>query len=393
MIFLLSCSGKDGDMVLPDKDEVHVEFRIPRTFASGPEIMTKSDIIDGLNENDHSVRKLLDPDIMLGTLPPGSTLWMMYSEKIDGTTYSEQELRAYRVLSDAGYHSLYACQVVTDRDSGGNITGYHMGEMLPDEPLILQNGKTYRFKMVSPAYDLTSDFKIPVDNGMYLYSSDGRYWETRPTEITVNSNDISDGHYVMYVTLNPMVQQVARMNFTIVRDQDSAIHSIEMLPAGIEISGLQNPYDPDDGEQAKFNWSSQNVEDMLPVKRGDKQSWVTIPGDKVWVNEEPLTYTWKDGTTQTYPKQMRADIGVLPTNAQSTTIIITFNLLVNGIPTQYVTTLNQGVTAPGQEFFSNILEQGHSYDMILKVGLKDDIFVFTWQYQSWSYDLTLTPKS
>lgn len=393
MLPLFSCSGKEEDMALPDKDVVYVEFRTPSLFTSEPAIMTKADVIDGLNEEDHSVRKLLDPDIMLGTLPEGSTLWMMFSEKIDETTYSEQELKAYRVVPEAGYHSLYACEVVTDRDAEGNITGYHVGDTHPNEPLILENGTTYKFKMVSPAYDLTPDFKIPVNNGMYLYSSDGRYWETRPTEITIRSNDISNGHYVQYVTLNPMVQQVARMNFTIVKDQDSAIHSIEMLPAGIEISGLQNPYDPEDGEQAKFNWSSQDVEDMLPVKRGDKQSWVNIPGDEVWVNEEELTYTWKDGSTQTYPKQMRADIGVLPTNAQSTTIIITFNLLVNGIPTQYVTTLNQGVSAPGQDFFSNILEQGHSYDMMLRVGLKDDIFVFTWQYQSWNWDLELTPKS
>lgn len=380
LVSLLSACSEKEPARSQGNGLVRMEFRLPKTYSTG-EVMTKTDVL-----SDPRDITVLDPDISLTSLPDGSTLWMMISEKNDDGTYGEPQLKAYVVRNDVGFHSLFACAV--ESVDGG----YRIGEET-SAPLLLENGRTYRFNMVSPAYDMNADLSIPLRNGMYIYSTDGRYEQTQPKDITVTANASNDGTGVQYVLLNPMVQQVARMNFTIVRGRN--VNSLEVLPAGIEISGLQNPYDSENGSQTTFRWSSMDIADTLVVRRGDKRSWVSVPGEDVRLDENDITCTWTApehaDKTVTYTESIRADIGVLPTNAQSTTIIITFNLLVNGIPTQYVTTLNQGVTVPeGEPYFSNIIEQGHSYDMILEVSQNDGIFVFNWQYQSWTADMELT---
>ena len=57
---------------------------------------------------------------------------------------------------------------------------------------------------------------------------------------------------------------------------------------------------------------------------------------------------------------------------------ILFNMLVNGIPTQYETTLNR-----------KIYEHAHSYNVSVEVSQKNGIIVFNWQNQSWVEDLEL----
>ena len=52
-------------------------------------------------------------------------------------------------------------------------------------------------------------------------------------------------------------------------------------------------------------------------------------------------------------------------------------MAVNGIPTQYVLSLN------GMKFF-----HGHSYDLDLSVDLDGDIHVMSWSNQGWTGEVS-----
>ena len=215
--------------------------------------------------------------------------------------------------------------------------------------------------MISPAYPIDKELKMQVDNGMYLYSTDGRYEETssRAEEIIVNATG------VQYIKLNPIISQVARFTFTIQKGE--GVNRLEPLAAGIEISGLQNPYNhPTESEEGDnlltYNWSSEAIADTLVMRLGDKRSWVTLPGEELQVDE--------DGT-------ITGDIGVLPTLTMSTPIAILINMAINGVPTQYMTLLNE-----------QMLLHARSYNLKWKVSVTEgQISVVTWQNQSWVTDL------
>ena len=63
-------------------------------------------------------------------------------------------------------------------------------------------------------------------------------------------------------------------------------------------------------------------------------------------------------------------------------MVILFNMLVNGIPTQYETTVNQ-----------MIFSHAHSYNIGVEVDQKEGIRLFNWQNQAWSSDLELFPNN
>ena len=149
---------------------------------------------------------------------------------------------------------------------------------------------------------------------------------------------------VQYIKLNPIISQTARFTFTI--EKGEGVNRLEPLAAGIEISGLQNPVMHD--EQLTYNWSSENIADTLVMRIGDKRSWVTLPGEELQTDE--------DGT-------ITGDIGVLPTLTMSTPIAILINMAINGVPTQYMTLLNE-----------QMLLHARSYNL-------------KWQNQSWVTDL------
>lgn len=374
-----ACAKDRPAPVRPDDGRVRVEFRLPfcyadggyspgrvgvRGFGPGRPPGTRSDHLEELRDLEGML-----PGIEAFPLEPGSTLWLTYSHQGEDGEFSAPDLQAYQVRDAGGYHSLYPCRTVTtegvDKD-GNNVVFKEIDTGVASSPLYLAPG-VYKFKMISPAMkiiqeessDGTFNWKLPIDNGMYFCSTDGRYVQTVADETLVSAPDLSaGGDHIQYITLRPMVHQTAKLDFRITKGEH--VDSLSVLPAGVEVSGLQNP-----GLNAHYYWTSENIADTLVMKMGDKRSWATLRPEGFRVDEKS-------------PDTLIGDIGVLPTDSRSTTIIITFNLLVNGIPTQYVTTLNE-----------IILQHGHSYKMNLKVWKEDGITLFTWQYQSWTGDLEL----
>lgn len=340
---LIACSTEEDTPVSVPDGKVQVEFQLPGTYGISISD-AQSRAVDNLGPNDwHDLPQPTQEEL----LPVGSTLWLSYAKQDeDGTTYGTPNLQGYVVgTTTGGYNTLYPC---TTLEVNGKL------EINPEEigaPLYLEEG-IYKFKMISPAYPVSIDLKMNIDNGMYLYSTDGRYKETysQPIPIEVNTSG------VQYVKLNPIISQVARFTFTI--HKGTGVYTLEPLEAGIEISGLQNTYLHD----TEYNWSSENIADTLVMRMGDKRSWVTLPGSEL--------ETDADGT-------ITGDIGVLPTLTMSTPISVLINMAVNGVPTQYMTLVNE-----------THLLHAHSYNFRWTVNVEDgQISVMTWQNQSWSTEV------
>ena len=184
------------------------------------------------------------------------------------------------------------------------------------------------------------------------------HWDNRLIAIRGSRGVGKTTLMLQYIKLNPIISQVARFTFTI--EKGTGVNTLEPLAAGIEVSGLQNPIYHD--EQLTYNWSSEKIADTLVMRIGDKREWVTLPGDEVQVED--------DGT-------LTADIAVLPTMTMSTPIAVLINLAINGVPTQYMTLLNE-----------QMLLHARSYNLKWEVSVKEgQISVVTWQNQSWVTDL------
>ena len=347
---LTACSTTDEEPVPAPDGKVRVEFQLPGTYGVNVSHV-QSRAVDNLDPNWHDL-----PEANATLLPVGSTLWLSYAKQNDDDAYSKPDLQGYVVGTNAsGYNTLYPCTTTEGADGKLTLNPEAIGA-----PLYLETG-TYKFKMISPAYPIDKELKMQVDNGMYLYSTDGRYEETssRAEEIIVNATG------VQYIKLNPIISQVARFTFTIQKGE--GVNRLEPLAAGIEISGLQNPYnhlnESEEGDNLlTYNWSSEDIADTLVMHMGDKRSWVTLPGEELQVDE--------DGT-------ITGDIAVLPTLTMSTPISILINMAINGVPTQYMTLLNE-----------QMLLHARSYNLKWKVSVTEgQISVVTWQNQSWVTDL------
>ena len=347
---LTACSTTDEEPVPAPDGKVQVEFQLPGTYGVNVS-HAQSKAVDNLDPNWHDL-----PEANATLLPVGSTLWLSYAKQNDDDTYSKPDLQGYVVGTNAsGYNTLYPCTTTEGADGKLTLNPEAIGA-----PLYLETG-TYKFKMISPAYPIDKELKMQVDNGMYLYSTDGRYEETssRAEEIIVNATG------VQYIKLNPIISQVARFTFTIRKGE--GVNRLEPLAAGIEISGLQNPYnhlnESEEGDNLlTYNWSSEDIADTLVMHMGDKRSWVTLPGEELQVDE--------DGT-------ITGDIAVLPTLTMSTPISILINMAINGVPTQYMTLLNE-----------QMLLHARSYNLKWEVSVTEgQISVVTWQNQSWVTDL------
>lgn len=348
MGMLAACSTEeDAPISVPD-GKVQVEFQLPGTYGIGFSGV-QSRAVDNLGPNDwHDLPQPAQEEL----LSVGSTLWLSYAKlNEDGNTYGTPNLQGYVVgTGTGGYNTLYPCTTTQNAEGKLEINAEEIGA-----PLYLEAG-TYKFKMISPAYPVSTDLKMTIDNGMYLYSTDGRYKETysQPILIEVNTSG------VQYVKLNPIISQVARFTFTI--RKGTGVYTLEPLEAGIEISGLQNPFNHREEGQLQYNWSSENIADTLVMRMGDKRSWVTLPGVEL--------ETEVDGS-------ITGDIGVLPTLTMSTPVAVLINMAVNGVPTQYMTLVNE-----------THLLHARSYNFDWTVNVEDgQISVVTWQNQSWTTDI------
>jgi hypothetical protein len=399
--FLAACTDL-VDEVLTDEtplsDSVQLIFDLPQCYAYGgfatrAGLNTRAALSDDDEEKDEE-RYFPDKNRYSSwsnnPLDEGSTVWISYRQHItaaDGTeTLGEEVMRPYvvRGLGD-GYLSLYACQVrdSVTKDAAGNDpdTTWIVPNLnkINASPLYVSEG-TYDFRILSPALPLTNiedkyysaeenkKYTAVATNGIYFCSSDERYINTKGLSFDVKANKSG----VQRIQLHPLVWQVARLSFTL--KKGSNVHSLEVMSTGIEVSGLQNPLYEDDffeteAGQTKltvtkkkiyFNWRSASDKDTIQMRLADKRAWVRIAGSEC--------VTHADGS-------ITADVGVLPTDAMSTNIVILFNLSINGIATQYETCLRQ-----------IRLYHGHDYHLKVTVDGTDNITVSNWSNQSWSVD-------
>ncbi len=285
----------------------------------------------------------------LTSLPVGSTVWLTYRTKKNDTEWNESNLQAYVVLNASGYNALYPCS--SSEDADGYLTVDN--PINTTTPLYLKDGD-YQFRMVGPANKIKkTTLSMQVDNGMYIYSNDERYEQTSSKLIKVQSS----GSGVQNIVLNPMIHQMARIKVKL--NKGDNVYNMEMLPSGIEISGLQEHEEDNTG--LLFHWSSLEVKDTLEMKKASKYSRASI---------KQFTYN-SDGTIE-------GDIGILPTDCMSTSMLILLNVAVNGIPTQYLLTLEE------KKFY-----HGHSYNLNLSIGLDGNITVLEWDNVDWKADLDI----
>ena len=343
LLFLaVSCIQREPSGV-PEDGLVEVHILPPQVFGHQPESpATKAvgDIDDRL------------PSLPMMNLAEGSTLWLTYEHKTaDG--YDPPVLKSYVVRSaGGGYQALYACafsqvdgKLVVNADNASTTA----------TPLYLKHGETYRFRMISPAMPISqSDLSMHVDNGDSFCSSDQRYTQTSSVDTTI----VAAASGVNYISMKPMIQQTARLRFKLKKGAN--VSSIVMMGDGVEISGIQDPYLHNvDGDN--YNWSSMDSADTLVMRLGDKRAWVTLPGERFTTNA--------DGN-------LVGDICILPTDARSNTVTILLNMAVNGVPTQYLTTLD-----------GMVFEHAKSYNMTFTVGLQNNIVVVNWQNVSWTDEI------
>lgn len=363
LISLVAACRDEAELELSDPigggDSVEIAFVAPSCYTFGGMQTRASDTNYPQTESDY--------------LPVNSTVWLTYQKlktKEDGTLMTDENgdyvpdgdenTKPYvvRGLLDK-ILTLYACGesvTTTTDDDGTTHTWRNANPEVSGVPLYLDAGH-YRFSAMSPALPITKTgdndtYRAKVYNGVYFCASDIRYKNSynQEFEVKVQKNG------VQRVTLNPLVWQVARLNFTITHDDK--VGDVDMLPDGIEVSGLQNPVNSA-GENTYFNWHSNVWSDTLPMRLGDKRSWVSIPGEDC--------VKLSDGT-------ITANVGVLPTNGMSTTFVLLFNLAINGIPTQYETSINK-----------TLLYHGHMYNVKITVDGKDKVTVLPWfNQQQWT---------
>ena len=358
IVLMVSCIQKETSIV-PKDGLVRVEVLVPQLYGHQPDRpITKAGETNELGDMKNRL-----PSMTPGNLQEGSTLWLTYelqTKADDPTTpdvneaeYTEPNLKAYVVKSSSGgYQALYACK---HSEVDGKLVVNTDDVSVTATPLYLKHAHKYRFRMISPAMPINAQtLSMAVDNGDSFCSSDQRYPETSSidTEITANANGVN------YISLNPMIQQTARLRLKLIKGMN--VSTLDMMGDGAEITGIQNPYMHSE-EGDSYSWSSLNKKDTLVMRMGDKRAWVTLPGDKFIKDEEG---------------NLTGEVCILPTDARNNTVTILLNMAVNGVPTQYMTTLS------GQVF-----EHAKSYNMNFTVSLRANVVVVNWQNVSWTENI------
>lgn len=293
-------------------------------------------------------------------LPDGTTLWIK-AEEIDS---KESVVNSYVVRNisgtDEGQQMLYPCTV----DSAGNV------KEESSVPMFLKVGSTYLFHAVSPAraFAENSDYGLYVNNKEYVIATDIRYSQTAPKEILIEEG----AGEVQIVEMSYLINQTAQLEFTIyAAGNNPNIYSLDVMPQGVEISGVQNSYSIIDNPNAEtWNWT---MDDTLKVSVGQYDERVEIRK----TNDTEDNFIRKNDDGSLYVK-----CPILPTDVFSTPIIVLFNLEVNGIPTQYELMLRE-----------KIFRSGYTYHYKGKLDIQNGVTVMTWQYVSWDIgDVPLIPR-
>ena len=148
--------------------------------------------------------------------------------------------------------------------------------------------------------------------------------------------------------MKPLINQTARLHFEISKGEN--IHTIEMMHSGIEIAGVQNK-----DKVEYLDWLDEASHlNVKPIKKDDGEHWYKLQEFST-INDKIIGNAY-----------------LLPLDVSRTYIIILINIAVNGIPTQYVTTLN-GI----------IFEHGRSYNLNMEVTAEGNLNIINWQNTSW----------
>ncbi len=368
---LFACTQEEpaADIPAPEapQGKVEVRFTLPGMVAEP---------LDGFAAESRSI--LTDKNIPIVNLPDGTTLWL-FAEDITAGASGEAELKSYVVRDIDGMYDeegrqlqqLLPCEV----DEEGNLI------QESSVPLYLTFGKTYRFRAVSPARQFIKDavdnsgnpvYALYVDNKEYVIATDDRYEETAATEVTISTEAAGESSTgVEIVEMNPLINQTAQLEFTIEPEAGNEyIHSISVLPQGIEISGVQDRYAASSANNVPWNWSTG---EPLHAYTGDNNTRFQIRKDTQFA--DAFIEERENGT-------LYIRCPILPTNAFSTSIIVIFNLQINGSPTQYEMMLNQ-----------KIYQAAYTYHYKGTVSIQDGVSVITWQYVNWSTESPIIPRN
>ena len=336
VLFSISCTKGMEDIHDVPEGMVEVCIEVPDIYDGVlPDEMTKAD-------SEFLAGKLTEK------LPVGSTLWLSYSKKT-GEDYEDPVVKPYIVKNDNDYIGLYPCG--TDEYTDGNEEWLKINTEVEDSPLYLEQKSTYKFKALYPAHDIRkSDLQLKLHNGIWACTNDPRYTQTAATNVTLTPSGASK---ITYVELQPMINQTARIHFEIAKGEN--VHTLEMMHNGIEISGVQDKetlYDLD--------WTLDDYIEVIQLE--------SIDDGKHWYKLQEF---------EVRDDKIIGDAYILPLDVRRTYIFILINMAVNGIPTQYVLTLN-GI----------ILEHSRSYNFDLRAGMDGNLTVVNWQNTS----LTIQPK-
>lgn len=281
-------------------------------------------------------------------IPDGTTLWLsaQMTKDADGNPVTGEEpiLKSYRVSGS----TLYPCTV----DAEGEVIDSYAS------PLFLPYG-TYRFVALGPARELIDGKSLYIDNGEYVIANDERYAQTQSQEIEVMPSDVDQ---VKIINLNPLINQTARLKFTLYRDEsDVNVHSLSWQSQSVEISGLQNKYSRGTSGGSPWNWTHGSLQDTLvafPAEKNTRLILSNLPSDS---NSELVA------TTE-----------VLPTDAYATPLIIFFNVNVNGVPSMFEMMLNR-----------KVFRAGYSYNYRGKISITGGVTILEWQNISWDQTIPI----
>lgn len=360
----VGCSSETESLSAPLNGQVEVHPVLPGLLEASPKNDAVFRATDVLTEAETGTT-----DIFFGKnaqhLPDGSTLWLYVEETTDGeSTDKKTYLKSYVVRDiDDKRQALYPCTVTHDAD--GNVESVTETSV----PLYLTVGKQYTFRAMSPARQLVTtkagDYAVNIRNKEYLMANDDRYTSTgfTTTKITNDNN-------VEYITLKPLAHQTAQLEFTISKaEDDKDIFSLDVMPQGVEVSGVQSHYEKE-SETNGWNWCwTGTPQTHLVAKVGDSNERFTIRKN----NRQQENFIINKSNTELYVK-----CPILPTDAYSGSIIVLFNLSVNGIPTQYEMMLNQ-----------KVFKSAYSYHYKGEVKMEEGIVTITWQYVSWNEELPI----
>lgn len=273
-------------------------------------------------------------------LPEGTTLWIIAEKSGEVTSTSKTAYVVKEVSEGTGVTSLYPCEV----DDDGKVVS------VDGTPMFISEG-TYTFWAVSPARELKDGNTLSVKNGEELLATDDRYVKTEPTTITVSGNWSNDESRIEVIKLNPLFNQTAQLKFTITSEA-KWIHSLELLAAGVEYSGLQ--------EETENNWSlTGHLNTDYGMKNGTYRETECVTGKN------------SDGT-----HYLEVTTPVLPVNAVATPVVVLFNVLINGVPSPFSIMLTE-----------KNFQAGYSYHYKGTVKLQDGVAVIVWQFVEWNMDV------